>query len=84
MPKSRKIESSHYCPACGSTNIQSEPLYPYEDEYDYGYDEDEMGDLAVFCVSCGHYLGEMKSELTSRMQDFRRELGDWLPHKDEG
>lgn len=70
------------CPACGSTNIQAEPLYPYEDEngddLDFGYPEDETGDTAVFCVSCGHYLGEMRSELTGRMSELRSNLADWL------
>ncbi len=68
------------CPNCGSTNIQAEPLYPYEDEEydDYGYNQDEPGDLAVFCVSCGHYLGEMDSELFERAKAMRRQLGSWL------
>ena len=70
------------CPNCGSNNIQAEPLYPYEylDEYDYGAetDDEENGDLAVFCVSCGHYLGEMDSELFDRMRKFRRDLSEWL------
>ena len=70
------------CPACGSTNIQGEPLYPYQDDdgydIDYGYDEDELGDVAVFCVSCGHYLGEMQSELSGRMYELRSGLADWL------
>jgi hypothetical protein len=63
------------CPKCGSSNIQGEPLYPYEDlwEEDYPAEEDQ-GDVAVFCVSCGHYMGEMQSELTSRMQDFQQRL----------
>jgi hypothetical protein len=64
------------CPNCGSNNIQAEPLYPYDDlwEEDYPADDEEVGDVAVFCVSCGHYLGEMQSELTGRMQDFLRRL----------
>ncbi len=68
------------CPNCGSSNIQAEPLYlyDYDDEYDFGYHDDEKGDLAVFCVSCGHYLGEMQSELTARMQNYRQELTDWV------
>ena len=64
------------CPNCGSNNIQAEPLYPYEEDEDYfsgraGGDE-AAGDLAVFCVSCGHYMGEMASQLTARMQTLRR------------
>lgn len=66
------------CPACGSTNIQGEPLYPY-DEDEYGYDEEDVpGNVAVFCVSCGHYLGETDSSLLGRMQELRGSLGDWL------
>ncbi len=68
------------CPACGSTNIQGEPLYPYDDDgwEDDSFGPDDEGDVAVFCVSCGHYLGEMQSELTGRMQSLRGDLGDWL------
>lgn len=64
------------CPNCGSNNIQAEPLYAYDDlwEEDYPADDEETGDVAIFCVSCGHYLGEMESELTGRMQDFQRRL----------
>lgn len=63
------------CPSCGSTNIQGEPLYPYEDLLQEDFPaEDDQGDVAVFCVSCGHYLGEMQSELTGRMQDFQDKL----------
>jgi hypothetical protein len=71
------------CPKCGSNNIQAEPLYPYEaDEYDWSADSgDAPGDLAVFCVSCGHYLGEMDSELFDRMRAYRRQLAPWLSQK---
>lgn len=76
MIKPDKAKMPGRCPNCGSSNIQAEPLYPYDDlwEEDYPVDEDDQGDVAVFCVSCGHYLGEMQSELTGRMQDFQRRL----------
>lgn len=72
------------CPNCGSTNIQAEPLYPYEDEYDDYADDQDTGDLAVFCVSCGHYLGEMHSELFDQMDSYRQQLAAWLGQPKNG
>lgn len=64
------------CPNCGSNNIQGEPLYLYEDEDDYGYGYDDQNDednnIAVFCVSCGHYLGETRSELFAKARALRQ------------
>jgi DNA-directed RNA polymerase subunit N (RpoN/RPB10) len=75
MSNSNKPKIPGRCPKCGSANIQGEPLYPYEDLFEEDYPaEDDQGDLAVFCVSCGHYLGEMQSELTGRLQDFQQKL----------
>ncbi|HEX2913084.1 MAG TPA: hypothetical protein VH186_19925 [Chloroflexia bacterium] len=75
-----KQKMSGRCPNCGSTNIQSEPLYPYDEEEDpYVYDDnEEPGEIAVFCVSCGHYMGEMNSQLGEKMRSFRNQLNSWL------
>ncbi len=77
-PRSKSMPGR--CPNCGSTNIQAEPLYPYDDEDEYSYyDENEIeaeGDLAVFCVSCGHYMGEMASHLTARLHVVRSQALD--------
>jgi hypothetical protein len=54
------------CPNCGSDNLQTEPLYDYE--------EGPTDQLALFCVSCGRYIGEMPSELKGRMQSLRSQL----------
>jgi hypothetical protein len=63
------------CPNCGSTNIQSEPLYAYEDEDDYGWDDaNEPGNLAIFCVSCGHYLGEANTDLLNRSRAIQNDV----------
>ena len=62
------------CPNCGGTNLQTEPLYDY--------DEGLTDELALFCVSCGHYMGEMPSELRGRMVALRSGLpflGDYVP-----
>ena len=61
------------CPACDSTNIQAEPLYPYE-QFE---DDEDCGELNVFCVSCGHFLGEMHSDLANQMRTYRAKLDDW-------
>ncbi len=67
------------CPNCGSTNLQTEPIYPYEDEeYLDSFEHEDTGDLAVFCVSCGHYMGEIASHLTARMQAVRSKALDQL------
>lgn len=57
---------SNRCPKCGSTNLQTEPLYYYEWE-----DELEEDELALFCVSCGHYLGEMPNHLKAEAEVLR-------------
>lgn len=63
------------CANCGSNNIQGEPLYLYEDEEDdFGYDENDDANIAVFCVSCGHYLGETHSDLFEKAQNLRNSL----------
>lgn len=54
------------CPNCGGNNLQTEPLYDYE--------EGPTDELALFCFSCGHYLGEMPSELKGQMQALRSHL----------
>ncbi|MEI6043624.1 MAG: hypothetical protein WCS37_04430 [Chloroflexota bacterium] len=54
------------CPNCGSTNLQTEPLYDYE--------EGPTEQLALFCVSCGRYMGEMPSKLKERMRALRSQL----------
>jgi len=54
------------CPNCGGNNLQTEPLYDYE--------EGPTDELALFCVSCGHYLGEMPSHLKGQMQALRSRL----------
>lgn len=62
------------CPNCGGSNLQTEPLYDYE--------EGSTDELALFCVSCGHYIGEMPSELRGRMLALRNALpflGDYVP-----
>lgn len=57
---------SNRCPKCGSTNLQTEPLYYYEWE-----DESDEAELALFCVSCGHYLGEMPNHLQGQAEFLR-------------
>ncbi len=59
------------CPNCGSDNLQTEPLYDEE--------EGPTGELALFCFSCGRYMGEMPSELQQKMQSYRQSLSDLLP-----
>jgi DNA-directed RNA polymerase subunit N (RpoN/RPB10) len=58
------------CPNCGSDNLQTEPLYDYE--------EGPTDQLALFCVSCGRYIGEMPSALKGRMQSLRNLLASDL------
>lgn len=73
---SEKLSSR--CPNCGGTNLQTEPLYDYE--------EGLTDQLALFCVSCGHYMGEMPSELRGQMDTFRSSLpylGDYPPGEAE-
>ena len=43
------------------------------------------GELALFCVSCGHYMGEMPSQLQDRMQSYRNSLlfaSEYLPEQE--
>jgi hypothetical protein len=68
------------CPHCSSTNLSTEPVYLDEEdywEYDYGHaDEDEGQEIAVFCVTCGHYMGTISSDLRGKSShaDFIRQL----------
>ncbi len=57
---------SSRCPNCGGDNLQTEPLYDYE--------EGLTDELALFCFSCGHYLGEMPSQLWQQMDALRSTL----------
>ncbi|NWJ45137.1 MAG: hypothetical protein HXX08_04580 [Chloroflexi bacterium] len=61
------------CPHCSSTNLASEPVYPFDEtEMIYDYDDEEESEtlIAVFCVTCGHYLGAVESELRQGKRDW--------------
>jgi hypothetical protein len=57
------------CPHCNSTNLSTEPVYLDDEEWEYGVDDenDPSGQIAVFCVTCGHYLGTIQSELRGKL-----------------
>jgi hypothetical protein len=57
-----------YCPKCGSTNVATEPIYDEEDGL--------ADEVALFCLTCGHYLGEVDFSLHEKMRDFRETLTD--------
>jgi hypothetical protein len=63
------------CPNCGGTNLQTEPLYDEE--------EGPTEELALFCVSCGRYMGEMPSQLKGSMRDFRGSLSHFGAYRTE-
>jgi hypothetical protein len=64
------------CPKCRSTNLQTEPLYDWDDGL-----TDEIG---LFCVTCGHYLGETLNHLQNRSQNLHSSmLSSFSQHHDQ-
>jgi transcription elongation factor Elf1 len=63
-----KLKRKGYCPKCGSTNVATEPIY--DDE------EGLVDEIALFCLTCGHYLGEVEFGLHAKMRDFQENIID--------
>jgi len=60
---------SDKCPHCGSSNLASEPVYSDTDEWDdetEQLEENYHSQVAIFCITCGHFIGEIKSELRGK------------------
>lgn len=69
MAKTKNEKRRGYCPKCGSTNVASEPIYDEEEEIVTDY-------IALFCITCGHYLGEVEFSLHERMHNLRANIRD--------
>lgn len=67
---------SRSCPKCRSTNLQTEPIYDWEDGL--------TDEIALFCVTCGHYLGELSGTLHGQSQSLHNSLLSGLSNQPEG
>jgi uncharacterized Zn finger protein len=64
------------CPHCGSTNLSTEPVYT-EREWEESYGrEDSSADsqIALFCVTCGHFIGTVDSPLREKNRNLHSKL----------
>ncbi len=66
MPGQRTENTSRSCPKCRSTNLQTEPIYDWE--------EGLTDEIALFCVNCGYYMGEFPSDLRSKGENLHTRL----------